>query len=162
MVHHGGRPDQSIPAFSRFEPALNVERDGFIISSDPGRFDFGAIERLLRSSYWAGERSRQVIELSIKNSLCFGLYRAGDGKQIGFTRVVTDSATFAWICDVIVDPAYRGRGLGSWMMGHVLSDPDLRCVRRWILATRDAHDFYAVHGFTPLANPDRWMERVRR
>jgi len=141
---------------------VNVEREGFIISSDRSRFDYGAIERLLRGSYWAGERPREAIEHSVKNSLCFGLYDASDGKQVGFTRVVTDSSTFAWICDVIVDPAYRGRGLGSWMMGHVLADPDLRDVRRWILATRDAHDFYAVHGFTPLAHPDRWMEYIRR
>jgi GNAT superfamily N-acetyltransferase len=138
-----------------------TRRDGFVISTDPARLDIGAIERLLRSSYWASERSRASIEVSISNSLCFGLYEVRSGRQVGLTRVVSDYATFAWLCDVIVDKEYRGRGLGTWMMAVVLGDPSVRHVSRWILATSDAHGLYDRYGFTPLGHADRWMERIR-
>jgi GNAT superfamily N-acetyltransferase len=139
----------------------DVERDGFLISADPSRLDFDAIERLLRSSYWASDRSRASIERSIRNSLCFGLYDARSGRQIGLTRVVTDYSTFAWLCDVIVEREYRGRGLGKWMMETVFSNPDLGEIARWMLATLDAKELYERYGFTPFARPDRWMERMR-
>ena len=94
----------------------------------------------------------------MRNSRCFGLYDASNGRQIGLTRVVTDYATFAWVCDVIVDEECRGNGLGVWMMETVLADPQLRGVRRWTLATRNAHRLYARFGFIPLAKPGNWME----
>jgi len=138
------------------------QRDDFIISTDPARLDLDAIERLLRGSYWASERSRASTELALKNSLCFGLYEVRGGRQIGLTRVVTDNATFAWLCDVIVEEKHRGKGLGKWMMEVVLADPRLCHVSRWILATSDAHRLYERYGFTRMAHAERWMERVRR
>ncbi len=136
-----------------------AERDGFVVSSDPARLEPEAIERLLRSSYWAAARPREVMERSLRASLCFGLYEPREGRLVGFTRVVTDCVTFAWLCDVILERSYRGRGLGTWMLEAVLSAPEVRGPSRWILATRDAHEVYARHGFEPLAHPDRWMER---
>jgi GNAT superfamily N-acetyltransferase len=134
-------------------------RDGFLISTDPERLDLDAIERLLRSAYWAPTRSRESIERGVQNSLCFGLYETQSGRQIGLTRVVTDFATFPWLCDVIVEEEHRGNGLGRWMMETVFSNPDVRDVSRWILATRDAFALYEPLGFVPLAHPGRWMER---
>ncbi len=136
-----------------------AERDGFVVSSDPARLEPEAVELLLRSSYWAATRPRDVTERSLRGSLCFGLYEPREGRLVGLARVVTDYVTFAWLCDVILDRAYRGRGLGTWMLETVLSAPDVRDVSRWILATRDAHEVYARHGFESLAHPDRWMER---
>jgi GNAT superfamily N-acetyltransferase len=136
-------------------------RHGFVISTDPTRLDVDAIERLLRSSYWASERSRASIELSLRNSLCFGLYEVRSERQIGLARIVSDYATFAWLCDVIIEKEYRGRGLGTWMMAVVLGDPNVSHVGRWILATSDAHKLYERYGFTPLAHADRWMERIQ-
>jgi GNAT superfamily N-acetyltransferase len=139
---------------------LEVERDGFLVSTDPKRLDIDAIERLLRGSYWAAERPRDVIERSLRNSLCLGLYDTRSGRQIGFMRVATDYATFAWLCDAIVEDRYRRRGLGSWMMQIVLSHPGVRDLARWLLATRDAHDLYGRFGFTAMSHPQRWMQRV--
>jgi N-acetylglutamate synthase-like GNAT family acetyltransferase len=139
-----------------------TQRDGFFISTDPARLDLDAIERLLRSAYWASERSRAATELAVKNSLCFGLYDAQSGRQIGLTRVVTDFSTFAWLCDVIIEEQYRGKGLGKWMMEVVLADPRVCHISRWILATSDAHHLYERYGFTPMAHAGRWMERLRR
>jgi GNAT superfamily N-acetyltransferase len=138
------------------------QRDDFIISTDPARLDLDAIDRLLRGSYWASERSGASTELALKNSLCFGLYEVRSGRQIGLSRVVTDYSTFAWLCDVIVEAEHRGKGLGKWMMEVVLADPRLCHVSRWILATSDAHSLYERYGFTRMAHAERWMERVRR
>lgn len=137
-----------------------AEREGFLISTDRGRLNLDAIERLLRGSYWAADRSREAIERSVSNSLCFGLYDLRDGRQIGLTRAVTDYATFAWLCDVIVDEGYRGRGLGKWMMETIFSDPELGNISRWILATLDAEKLYQRYGFAALARAERWMERI--
>ena len=134
---------------------------GFHVSSDPGRIDLDVVERLLRASYWAGTRSREIIERSLKNSACFGLYEQQSGRQIGLMRAVTDYATFVWLCDVVIEPEYRGRGLGKWMLESMLADPSLRHVRRWVLATSDAHGFYRRYGFKPMDRDDRWMELVR-
>jgi GNAT superfamily N-acetyltransferase len=139
-----------------------TQRDGFFISTDPARLDLDAIERLLRSAYWASERCRASTELAVKNSLCFGLYDAQSRRQIGLTRVVTDFSTFAWLCDVIIEEQHRGKGLGKWMMEVVLADPRVCHVSRWILATSDAHHLYERYGFTPMAHAGRWMERLRR
>jgi GNAT superfamily N-acetyltransferase len=116
----------------------------------------GAVVAFLSRSYWAQGRTRDVIERSIEHSLCFSLY-AGD-RQIGFARVVTDRATFAYLCDVFIDESHRGQGLGKWLMSAVMNHPDLQGLRRWTLATRDAHGLYKQFGWTALKNPGRWME----
>ena len=137
---------------------LHAEKDGFTISTDPDRLDLDAICSFLACAYWAQNRPRSVTERAVRHSLCFGLY---DGeRQIGFTRVVTDYATFAWLCDVFVEEAYRGRGLGKWLVEITLSHPDLRGLRRWLLATRDAHELYRQFGFAEFGAPGRWMERL--
>jgi len=137
---------------------LYIEKEGFTISTDPDRLDMDAICAFLARAYWAQNRPRAVTERAIQHSLCFGLY---DGeRQIGFTRVVTDYATFAWLCDVFVEEAYRGRGLGKWLVETTLSHPDLQGLKRWLLATRDAHELYRQFGFAEFGAPGRWMERL--
>lgn len=138
----------------------DIERDGFLISTDQRRLDLDVIERLIRTSYWAADRPRDVIEASLRNSLCYGLYDVAEGRQIGLMRVVTDYCTFAWLCDVMIEERYRGRGLGRWMLQLVLDAEETRGLRRWMLATLDAHELYADYGFIPLATPERWMEKV--
>jgi len=135
--------------------APDAER--YEITTEPSRVDLDAVARWLGSSYWALNRPREVIERSIANSLCFSAWE-GD-RPAGFARVVTDRATFAWICDVIVDPADRGNGLGRRLVEAILAYPDLAGLRRFLLATLDAHGLYARYGFTPLVRPTRWMER---
>lgn len=131
------------------------------ISTDRSRLDIAYIHRYLSEEcYWSIGRSRAVVEKSIANSLCFGMYD-GD-RQMGFARVVTDYATFAWLCDVFVDAAYRERGLGKQLVENVVAHPDLQGMRNFILATRDAHELYRQYGgFEALAAPERWMARPR-
>jgi GNAT superfamily N-acetyltransferase len=138
---------------------LEVQRDGFTISSDPARLDMDAICSFLARSYWAAERDRDTTRRAVEHSLCFGVYEGE--RQIGFARVVTDCATFAWLADVFVDENYRGRGLGKWLVQTVLSHPDLQSVPRWFLATRDAHELYRRFGFAALTAPERRMELNR-
>jgi GNAT superfamily N-acetyltransferase len=131
----------------------------FIISTDPARLQIDEIHRFLREeSYWARERTREQTETAIKNSLPFGVY-SGEN-QIGFARVVTDYATFAYLGDVYILEAYRGRGLSKWLMETIINHPELQGFRRWILATRDAHTLYEKFEFTALKFPERWMERT--
>ena len=132
------------------------KRDAFVITTDPARLDADAIYAYLSRVYWAKTRSRNAVERSLKNSLCFGLYE--DTRQIGLARVISDYATFAYLCDVYVLEAYQGKGLGTWLMQVVMAHPDLQGLRRWLLATRDAHGLYRKSGFTPLETPERWME----
>jgi len=136
------------------------QRDGYTISTDKARLDVDLIHAFLSErAYWALGRSRALVETSIANSLCFGVY-AGD-QQVGFARVVTDCATFAWLCDVFILEAQRGRGLAKWLVEVIVAHPDLQGLRRMLLATRDAHELYRrFGGFTPLRAPERWMERV--
>jgi GNAT superfamily N-acetyltransferase len=114
------------------------------------------VHGFLTESYWAEGISREVVARSIENSLCFGVFC--DGKQIGFARVISDYATFAYIGDVFVLESYRGHGLGKWLMECVIGHPWLQGLRRWTLLTRDAHGLYAQFGFTPLKRPERYME----
>lgn len=134
-----------------------VEREGYVISDDPSRLDGAAIHAYLSRSYWAGSRQRYTQDRANQNSLCLGLY-AGDA-QVGFARVVTDYASFAYLCDVYVLEAHQGRSLGKWLIECVQAHPRLQGLRRWSLATLDAHGLYAQQGWVPLANPGRWMER---
>ncbi|WP_400192484.1 GNAT family N-acetyltransferase [Hymenobacter sp. B81] len=134
----------------------------FSISPDPARLDVGLIHDYLgRHSYWAPGISRELVERSIRHSLCFGVYDEATGAQVGFARVVSDQATFAYLCDVFVLEAYRGRGLSKQLMQYIIDYPALQGLRRWLLATRDAHSLYAQFGFTPLAAPPRFMENAR-
>ena len=113
---------------------LETYRDKFTISTDPARLDIDAICDFLSRAYWADKRPRDVIEKSIKHSLNFGMY---DGeRQIGFTRVISDHAVFAYVCDVFIHEGYRGQALGKWMMETILSHPELQGLRRWCLVCR--------------------------
>jgi GNAT superfamily N-acetyltransferase len=131
-------------------------RDGFLISPDPDKLQLDEIHAYLSRSYWARGRSRAVVARALQGSLCFGLYR--DARQIGLARVVTDFATFAYLCDVYVLEEFQGRGLGKWLMSVVMAHPDLKDLRRFMLATRDAHGLYRQFGFAELRTPERWME----
>lgn len=131
---------------------------GFMISDDPGRFDLTLGHRWIsEQSYWAPGIPYAVFEKAIRNSLSFGAY-SGTGEMVAMGRVVTDRATFGWLCDVFVDEAHRGAGLGKAMMDWFKAHPDLQGFRRMHLATRDAHELYARYGFVPLTAADRWME----
>jgi GNAT superfamily N-acetyltransferase len=131
-------------------------RDGFTISTDPARIELDVVHGFLAASYWAAGIPREVVRRSIEHSLCFGLYH--EGRQIGFARVITDRATFAYLGDVFVLEAYRGRGLARWLLEVIQAHPDLQGLRRWVLLTRDAHALYRQAGWTSLAAPDRYME----
>lgn len=129
----------------------------YTISTDPQCLDLDVIHGFLSTSYWASERSRQQIELAIERSLSFGLF---DGlQQVGFGRVVSDGIAIAYIADVFVLPAHRGRGLGRWLVDTMLCLPELRDVRRWLLGTRDAHQLYRKLGFSE-PKPGVLMERL--
>jgi len=137
---------------------LRVERgDGLYLSTDPGQLDVDRICSWLASSYWAADRPRTMVERSIANSLPFGVYTA-DGGQVAFARAATDLASFAWIGDVFVDAAWRGKGVGSWLMQTLLEHLRELGVPRFVLATRDAHEVYRRVGFTPLLDTAKWME----
>jgi GNAT superfamily N-acetyltransferase len=132
--------------------------DEFTISTDRSRLQIDVIHNFLKEeSYWATERTLEQIRKAIENSLPFGIYR--NASQIGFARVVTDYATFAYIGDVFVLKNFRGRGLSKKLMQKVVSHPELKDLTRWILATKDAHTLYEKFGFTELLVPSLWMER---
>jgi len=127
------------------------------ISCEPDRIDVTLVHEILRTSYWAEGRGREVVERSIRNSLCFGAYAGG--KQIAFARVITDRAVFAYLADVFVVPELRGRGVSKALMRAILAHPDLQTLRTFSLGTRDAHGLYAQFGFEPIREPQRLMAR---
>jgi GNAT superfamily N-acetyltransferase len=140
--------------------AMEWTRGDLVISTDPAKLDRRTIHRFLAGSYWAEGIPLSVVDRSIQHSLAFGLY---DGAaQVGFARVITDRATFAYLADVFVLESHRGRGLARWLMEAIRSHPDLQGLRRWVLATRDAHGLYARFGFRSLEDPARYMEIVDR
>jgi GNAT superfamily N-acetyltransferase len=128
----------------------------FEISTDPARIDLRAVHEFLTNCYWARGIPIGTVQRSIANSLCFGIYRGA--QQVGFGRVITDRATFAYLADVFVLPDYRGRGLSKWLMECIMAHPELQGLRRWMLATQDAHGLYRRYGFSQLKAPERWME----
>jgi GNAT superfamily N-acetyltransferase len=137
---------------------LEVRRDdGLVLSSDATRLDIDRIVAWLAVSYWANERDRPTVERSIANSTSYGVY-APAGDQVAFARAVTDRASFAWIADVVVDDAWRGKGIGTWLMRVVVDHLRELGVLRLVLATRDAHDVYRRVGFEPVRVPAVWME----
>lgn len=135
---------------------MELRRDGYLISTDPARLDREAIWRFLRTTYWAPNVRREVVERSIDHSLVFGLF-SPQGEQAGFARVVTDRARFAWLGDVFVLQAHRGNGLGVWLIETILAQPELAGLR-FVLATADAHRLYERFGFRPM-DATRMMER---
>jgi GNAT superfamily N-acetyltransferase len=136
-----------------------LQQGEYTISTDPARLDLAAVHAYLTQSYWSPGIPREVVERAAANSLCFGLLHGG--AQVGYARVVTDRATFAYLCDVYVLEAHRGQGLSKWLMQVIGEHPNLQGLRRFMLGTQDAHGLYAQFGFTPLANPARMMEILR-
>ncbi len=131
--------------------------NNYRLSTDPHKMDVEAIYQYLSRSYWAEGRTKATVEKSLRNSLNFGVL-SPEGVQIGFARVITDYATFAYLADVYILEEHRGNGLSKWLMETIMAHPDLQGLRRWVLATRDAHGLYAQFGFTPLPKPELWMQ----
>ena len=139
------------------ELIFECESRDLLLSTEKSLLDVERIHNFLsRQSYWCNKIPRDIVLKSIANSLCFGLYL--NKEQIGFARVVTDSATFAWLCDVYVETSNRGHGYSKWMIENLLKHPDLQNLRRICLATKDAHTLYKKFGFTVNESPGNWME----
>ncbi|HKD16325.1 MAG TPA: GNAT family N-acetyltransferase [Thermoanaerobaculia bacterium] len=140
---------------------MEWERGSLSISTERSRIDRNLVHEFLRDrSYWAAGIPREVVDRSIDEALCFGVYD-GDA-QVGFARVVTDRATFAYLADVFILESHQGRGIATWLMEVIVGHPDLQGLRRWILMTRDAHGLYEKFGFRRIADPSRCMEIVDR
>jgi GNAT superfamily N-acetyltransferase len=140
------------------EQAEQWQRNGFRLTNDLSEIDVDAVYAFLHESYWAKGIPLEVVQRSLEHSLNFGLLQGE--RLVGFARVVTDFATFAYVGDVFVLPEFRGQGLATWMMSCVVSHPELQSLRRWCLATRDAHHVYQRVGFETTKIPERWMEMV--
>ncbi len=133
-------------------------RGEYIISTDKRRLDLSVVHGFLTASYWAAGIPLEVVKKSIEHSLSFGVYK-GD-EQVGFARVITDYATFAYIGDVFILEDYRGQGLSKWLMQVIADYSELQGLRRWLLLTRDAHGLYKKTGFVEPKTPERYMEKV--
>ena len=129
----------------------------YLISTDKRRLDLSVIHGILTTSYWAAGIPIGIVKRSIEHSLAFGVYK--EDKQVGFARVITDYATFAYISDVFILKDYRGQGLSKWLMQVIADLSELQGLRKWVLITRDAHELYRKTGFTELENPERYMEK---
>lgn len=140
-------------------PIIEQSQDGYTISTDPARLDLDQICMFLEEAYWSQGRTRAIVERSLQHSLCFGVYVAQ--QQVGLARVISDYATYAYLCDVYIHADHRGAGLGKWLMATVMDHPALQGLRRFMLATRDAHGLYQQVGFNALQAPERWMERFQ-
>jgi GNAT superfamily N-acetyltransferase len=131
------------------ENLVDFEKQGYLISTDPAKLDIGVIHQYLsQQSYWAQNIPLEVVQRSIANSFCFGVYY--QEQQIGFARMITDKATFGYLADVFILPDYRGKGLSKWLMATIHAHPDLQGLRRWMLGTKDAHGLYKQFGWAPL------------
>ena len=135
-----------------------AERNGYVVDDDTTRIDVDVVHGFLQTAYWSTGVPREIVERSIANSLCVGLY-AADGRLVGFARAVTDRATFGYLADVFVLESERGGGLGRFLVETILGHPDVQGLRRWILATADAHELYRSYGFVEPPNPERLMVR---
>jgi GNAT superfamily N-acetyltransferase len=129
----------------------------YVISTDKSRLDLTLIHNFLITSYWAAGIPLEVVRRSIEHSLSFGLYK--EDQQIGYARVITDFAMFAYLGDVFILEPFRGQGLSKWLMEVIVTHPELQGFRRWILLTKDAHELYKKVGFTEVKTPERYMER---
>jgi len=132
--------------------------DDLIISDDKSKLDIGLIHKFLTSSYWAEGRTVDEVKKSIENSICFGVYK--DDRQIGFARVVSDLTIIAYLMDVFIIEEYRGKGFSKLLLNRIFEDDRFKGVKKWILATKDAHSLYAGFGFDKINNADRLMEKV--
>lgn len=133
---------------------IEVEKDGYLISDDSSKIDVSVVHNYLSNdSYWAQNIPLAVVEKSIANSMCFGVYF--DGKQVGFARLTTDKATFAYLADVFVLPEHRGKGLSKWLLQTIHAHPELQGLRRWLLGTRDAHTLYEQFGWTRFGDEQK-------
>ncbi len=136
---------------------IHITKGDFLLSDDKRQLDIDMIYHFLTNSYWAKGIARDTVEKSIQHSLCFGVYKLE--QQVGFARVISDQATFAYLADVFIVESARGNGLAKWMVMNIKAHPELQGLRRWMLATKDAHQLYAQYGgFTPVAYPNIWME----
>jgi GNAT superfamily N-acetyltransferase len=126
---------------------MEWKRDGYVLTDDAAAADMDWVERMMRTTYWAPRRPREVIETSIRNAVVFSAF--DEEGQVGFARVVSDFSTFAWIADVIVDPGHRGRGLGKWIMETIMAHPAVTTTTQQLLRTKDAHELYRRYGFDP-------------
>lgn len=138
-------------------PITEHRKGKFVISTEKERFDLNVVHGFLTECYWARGIPREVVARSVENSLCFGVYCKG--QQVGFARVISDYATYAYLGDVFLLESYRGRGLGKWLMECIMRHPRLQGLRRWSLVTGDAHGLYTKFGFTTLEAPEKYMER---
>jgi N-acetylglutamate synthase and related acetyltransferases len=127
----------------------------YTITTDKSKIDIEYVHNFLKTSYWAENISIDIVKRSIHGSLCFSVLHLN--KQVGFARVISDTATFAYLADVFIDPAYRGKGLSKLLMKTILNYPDLQGLRRFMLATKDAHGLYEQFSFKPISNPERFM-----
>ena len=132
-----------------------VAENHFTISTDKSKIDLDYVHEFLSNSYWSPGVPMDTVKRAMENSLCFAVY--DNDRQVGYARMITDTATFAYLADVFIDENYRGKGLGKWLVKSILAHPDLQGLRRIILATRDAHSLYAEFGFVPFTTPERWM-----
>jgi len=138
---------------------IQWQKGGYEISTDKARLDIEIIHSYLSRSYWAEGIPVDIVRRSIDHSLCFGVYQ--ENNQVGFARVITDFATFAYLADVFILEEHQGRGLGKWLMEVIMSHAELQGLRRWMLATRDAHELYRKFGFEELNRPQSIMEIAR-
>lgn len=137
-----------------------LRENGCLVSDDPARLDFGVIHDFLTNCYWSPGIPMDIVRRAAENSIAFGVYLEPSNAQVGYARVVTDRATYAYLADVFVLETHRGRGYSKSLMRAITSHPDLQQLRRWMLMTRDAHNLYAQFGFNGLRDPTRAMERV--
>ena len=136
---------------------MEWQKDDYILSTDKSRIDISAVHDFLSQSYWAEGIPRETVKRCIENSLCFAIYH--HEMLVGFARAISDFATFAYLADVFVLPGHRGKGLSKWLIQIILDHPQLQGLRRFTLATKDAHGLYAQFGFTLFDKPERWMHR---
>ncbi len=135
-----------------------IQKGDYLISTDKRKLNIPVVHNFLKDAYWSKNKPRGLVKKSIKGSICFGVYH--HKQQVGFARVITDSATFGYLADVFIIPEYQGKGLGVWLIQSIMECPDFQGFRSWALATKDAHGLYAKFGFKPLANPEKRMLKV--
>ena len=131
-------------------------KENYTITTDKSKINVAFVQQFLSQSYWAENIPAEIVQRSIEGSLCFAVFH--NQEQVGFARVITDTATFAYLADVFIDETWRGKGLSRWLMGVIISHPSLQGLRRFLLATRDAHGLYSKFGFTPLKDMAPWMQ----
>ena len=135
---------------------MEYRKDDFLITTDKEKIDTEYVHRFLRNSYWAQDIPLENVKKRIQGAICFSVFHLD--QQIGFARVISDEASFAYLADVFIDENFRGKGLSKWLMETIMSYPTLQNLRRFMLATRDAHGLYEKFGFRAIQNTERWME----